>query len=203
MCWRGRSVYKRRQIGKILSTTVFVLGVLFFVLVVDGLVFCGMKYVFHLDFSQEYRQVEEIGQLRFWKRGDKKVYIRYPFGLRPIEMREDVPEEEKPALSWLDMGVCDVADSGELTAWYDWKEDTVFIGTAQGEIQKTFDAVYDVEKLAFSPDGRYLLVYEIDYRGEITDDEYCYYRVIDLEDGAQYTIYSGYREWFRVYWETD
>lgn len=55
MCWRGRSVYKRRQIEKILSTAVLVLGVLFFMLVVDGLIFCGMKYVFHLDFSQEYR----------------------------------------------------------------------------------------------------------------------------------------------------
>lgn len=150
MCWRGRPVYRRRQIGKILSTAVLVLGVLFFVLVLEGLVFRGMKYVFHLDFSQEYRQVDEIGQLRFWDGWSGKVYIRYPFGLRPIEEREDVLEEEKPAIS---------------------------------------------------PDGRYLLVCEIDYGGEITDDEYCYYRVIDLEDGTQYTVYAGYREWFLVYWE--
>lgn len=201
MCWRGRSVYRRRQNGKILSTVVLVLGVLFFVLVVDSLAFCGMKYVFHLDFSQDYRQVDEIGQLRFWDRWGGKVYIRYPFGLRPIEKREDVPEPEKLAFFWLDAGVYDVTDSGELVAWYDGKEDAVFIGNARGEIQKTFDVVYDVEKLAFSPDGRYLLVYEIDYRGEITDDEYCYYRVIDLEDGVQYTVYGGYREWFLVYWE--
>lgn len=201
MYWRGKSVYRRRQIGKILSTAVLVLGVLFFVLVLDGLVFCGMKYVFHLDFSQEYRQVDEIGQLRFWDGWSGKVYIRYPFGLRTIEKREDVPEPEKSAFFWLDAGVYDVTDSGELVAWYDWKEDAVFIGNARGEIQKTFDVVYDVEKLAFSPDEKYLLVYEIDYRGEITDDEYCYYRVIDLEDGARYTVYSGYREWFLVYWE--
>lgn len=203
MYWRGGPVYKKRQIGKILSTAVLVLGVLFFMLVVDGLIFCGMKYVFHLDFSQEYRQVEEIAQLRFWKSRDEKVYIRYPFGLRPIEKREDVPEEEKPALSWLDTSVCDVADSGGLAAWYDWKEDAVFIGNGKGGIQKTFDVDYDVEKLAFSPEGRYLLVYEIDYRGEITDDEYCYYRVIDLEDGVWYTVYAGYREWFWVYWEEE
>lgn len=49
MCWRGRSVYKRRQIEKILSTTAIVLGVLLFMLVVDGLAFLGMKYVFHLN----------------------------------------------------------------------------------------------------------------------------------------------------------
>ena len=42
-------MYKRRQIEKILSTTAIVLGVLLFMLVVDGLAFLGMKYVFHLD----------------------------------------------------------------------------------------------------------------------------------------------------------
>lgn len=196
-------MYKRRQIGRILSSAVIALGVLLFILVVDGLVFCGMKYVFHLDFSQDYRQVEEIEKLRFWDSWNGKVYIRYPFGLRPVEKREDVPEQEKKAFSWLDTGVYDSADSGDRVAWYDWEEDAVFLGNAGGEIQKTFDVVYDVKKLAFSPDGRYLLVYEIDYRGEITDNEYCYYRVIDLEDGTQYTVYSGYREWFRVYWEED
>ena len=183
MYWRGGPVYKKRQIGKILSTTAIVLGVLFFMLVVDGLIFCGMKYVFHLDFSQEYRQVEEIAQLRFWKSRDEKVYIRYPFGLRPIEKREDVPEEEKPALSWLYTSVCDVADSGGLAAWYDWKEDAVFIGNGKGEIQKTFDVDYDVEKLVFSPEGRYLLVYEAVYAGGIRDDEERYYRVSETEAG--------------------
>lgn len=192
---------KKRRFADILSVVAVALAVLVLVLFVDGLAFLGMKYVFHLDFTQDYRQVEEIGQLRFWDSRSGKVYIRYTFGLRPAEKREDVPEQEKPVLSWLDTGVYDVTDSGESVAWYDWKKDAVFIGNAQGEIQKTFDVVYDVEKLAFSPDERYLLVYEIDYRGEITDDEYCYYRVIDLEDGTRYTVYGGYREWFRVYWE--
>lgn len=203
MYWRGRSVYRRRQIGKILSTAVLVLGVLIFVLVVDGLVFCGMKYVFHLDFTQEYRRVDEIGQLRFWDGWSGKVYIRYPFGLRPIEKREDVPEQEKPAFFWLDTNIYDVADSGGLVAWYDWRESKIFLGSADGEVRESFDVTYDAKKLAFSPDERYLLVYEIDYRGEITDDEYCYYRVIALEDRTQYTVYAGYREWFRVYWEKE
>ncbi len=202
MYWRGGPVYKKRQIGKILSTAVLVLGVLFFMLVVDGLIFCGMKYVFHLDFTQDYRQVDEIGQLRFWDRSGK-VYIRYPFGLRPIEKREDVPEQEKPALFWLDTNIYDVMDSGGLVAWYDWRGSKIFLGSTDGEVRESFDVAYDAKMLAFSPDGRYLLVYEIDYRGEITDDEYCYYRVIDLEDGTWYTVYAGYREWFRVYWEKE
>lgn len=179
---------------------VLVLGVLFFVLIVDGLAFLGMKYVFHLDFTQDYRQVDEIGQLRFWDGWSGKVYIRYPFGLRPIEKREDIPEQEKPAPFWLDTTIYDVADSGGLVAWYDWRESKIFLGSEDGEVKESFDVAYDAKKLAFSPDGRYLLVYEIDYRGEITDDEYCYYCVIALEDGTQYTVYAGYREWFRVYW---
>lgn len=177
------------------------LALLVLVLFADGIVFYGMKYVFHLDFSQDYRQVDEIGQLRFWDSWSEKVFIRYPFGLRPIEKREDVPEKEKPVFTWLETSVYDVTDSGGLVAWYDWKEDAVYFGNAEGEIQKKFCVIYDVEKLAFSPDGRYLLVYEIDYRGEITDDEYCYYRALDLEDGVWHTVYAGYREWFFVYWE--
>ena len=149
MCWRGRPVYKRRQIEKILSTTAIVLGVLLFMLVVDGLAFLGMKYVFHLDFTQDYRHVDEIGQLRFWDSWSGKVYIRYPFGLRPIEKREDVPEQKKPALSWLDTNIYDVMDSGGLVAWYDWRESKIFLGSADGEVRESFDVTYDAKKLAF------------------------------------------------------
>lgn len=186
-----------------LCISAIVLAVLVFVLTVDGLAFMGMKYVFHLDLSQDYRQVKAAGQLRFWSGLDKMVYIRYPFGLRPIEKREDIPLEEKPALTWPDRSVYDVTDSGEMAAWYDWKEDKIFLGNVEGEIQDSYDVLYDCEKVAFSPDGRYLLYYEIEYGGEITDDEYCYYRVIDLGEGTQYTVYSGYREWFLVYWERE
>lgn len=191
---------KRRWKNR-LCISAIALAVMVLVLAVDGLAFLGMKYAFHLDFSQEYRQVEAAGQLRFWSSWSKKVYIRCPFGLRPIEKREDIPLEEKPALTWLDTSVYDVTDSRRTAAWYDWKEDKIFLGNVEGEVQDSYDVLYDCERLAFSPDGRYLLNYEIEYGGEITDDEYCYYRVIDLEDGTQYTVYSGYREWFWVYWE--
>ena len=146
-------MYKRRQISRILSAVVIALGVLFFILLVDGLVFCGMKYVFHLDFSQDYRQVEAVDQIRFWDSWSGKVYERYAFGLRPIGKQESIPAAEEPTLS---------------------------------------------------PDGRYLLFCEIEYGvngGYSTDEEYCYYRVTDLRSGTRYTIYSGYREWFQVYWE--
>ena len=67
---------KKRRFADILCVVAVALGVMVFALIVDGLAFLGMKYVFHLDFSQEYRQVKEISQLRFWKSWDEKVYIR-------------------------------------------------------------------------------------------------------------------------------
>lgn len=69
--------------------------------------------------------MEEIEKLRFWDSWSRKVYIIYPFSLRLIEKREDVPEQEKIVFSWLDTGVCDIADSGGRVAWYDWEEDAV------------------------------------------------------------------------------
>lgn len=146
-------MYKRQRGRTSLSTVVIVLAVLILVLFVDGLAFYGMKYVFHLDFSQDYRQVEAVDQIRFWDSWSGKVYERYAFGLRPIGKQESIPAAEEPTLS---------------------------------------------------PDGRYLLFREIEYGvngGYSTDEEYCYYRVTDLCSETQYTIYSGYREWFQVYWE--
>lgn len=195
---------KKHRWTKGLCASAITLAVLLLVLVVDGIAFWGMKYVFHLDFSQDYRQVEASGQLRFWDWRNEKIYIRYVLGLRPTEKRKDIPSVEKPALSWLDTDVYDVTLSDDRAAWYDRKERRIFLGNVEGEVQESFDLTYEGEELAFSPDGRYLLVYEIEYNfngGYSTDEDYCYYRVIDLEDGTQYTVYSGYREWFQVYWE--
>lgn len=165
-----------------------------------------LKLGMHLDFSQDYRKVEEIEQLRFWDRWSEKVYIRYPLGLRSIEKREEIPAQKQPALFWLETDVYDVTASGDLAAWYDRKENKIFLGSVDGEVWESYETAYEGKKLAFSPDGRYLLVYEIEYGvygGYSTDEEYCYYRVIDLESGAWYTVYSGYREWFLVYWEEE
>ena len=99
MCWQERSVYKRQRNGKIFCTAIIVFAVLVLVLFVDGLAFYGMKYVFHLDFSQEYRQVEAADQIRFWDGRSGKVYKRYTFGLRPIGKQEGIPADEDPTLS--------------------------------------------------------------------------------------------------------
>lgn len=165
-----------------------------------------LRMSLHLNFSQEYRKVQAAEQIRFRDAWSGKVYKRYVLGLKPVGRCEESPEEEKPSVSWLDTSVYDVTASGELVAWYDWEEDGVFLGNAEGEIQKKFDVMYHGEELAFSPDENYLLFYEQQWGwsgGYTTDDEYCYYRVIDLEDGTQYTVYEGYREYWQVYWEED
>ena len=165
-----------------------------------------LRMSLHLNFSQEYRKVQAAEQIRFRDAWSGKVYKRYVLGLKPVGRCEKSPEEEKPLVSWLDTSVYDVTASGELVAWYDWEEAAVFLGNAEGEIQKKFDVMYHGEELAFSPDENYLLFYEQQWGGAggyTTDDEYCYYRVIDLEDGTQYTVYEGYREYWQVYWEED
>ena len=176
-------------------------------IIMAGLLFATfLRMSLHLNFSQEYRKVQVAEQIRFRNAWSGKVYKRYALGLKSVGQCEESPEEEPPPVSWLDTSVYDVTASGELVAWYDWEEDAVFLGNAEGEIRKRIDVMYHGEKLAFSADENYLLFYEEQWNwsgSDMTDDEYCYYRVIDLEDGTQYTIYSAYREYWQVYWEED
>lgn len=108
-----------------LGVAIVAAGVLFLLVFVGGLFFDMMKYAFHLDFSQDYRQVDEIEQLRFWDRRSGKIYERYLFGLRSIGEQEDIPLKERPALSWLDTSIYDVTESGGLVAWYDWETEKI------------------------------------------------------------------------------
>ena len=57
-----------------------------------------------------------------------------------------------------------------------------------------------VEQIVFSPNEKYILYKEIEYGGEMTDDEYCYYKIIDIENQETVTIYQGYREWYDLQW---
>lgn len=205
-------IFQKNKKSVIIKIGLLLVGLPSLFIIIIAIVLAGLLFVaflrisLHLDFSQEYRKVQAAEQIRFRDAWSGKVYKRYVLGLKPVGRREESPEEEKPPISWLDTSVYDVTASGELVAWYDWEEDAVFLGNAEGEIQKKIDVMYHGEELAFSPDENYLLFYEQQWGwsgGYTTDDDYCYYRVIDLEDGTQYTIYSGYREYWQVYWEED
>lgn len=51
-----------------------------------------------------------------------------------------------------------------------------------------------------SPDGSSILYQEIKSRSGMTDDEDCYYRILNLVTNEVTTIYSGYREWLGYIW---
>ncbi|MBD5508348.1 MAG: hypothetical protein HDR05_09965 [Lachnospiraceae bacterium] len=138
------------------------------------LLFPMVKMALHLDFSQEYRKIEGADRIRFRDNWSGKVYGRSFWGLRPVGQKKDEASGGYPE---------NAKDSGLSIEQF---------------------SQYEVKQVELSPDGRYILYCEIAYGvngGYSTDEEYCYYRVIDREDGEQYTIYSGYREWYQVYWE--
>lgn len=198
-----------RKISILLVGLTSLLMIIIAIMMAGFLLVIFLKMSLYLDFSQEYRKVQAAEKIRFRDAWGGEVYRRGIWGLRHVGRCEKSPEEEKPPVSWLDTRVYDVTASGELVAWYnwaDWAEDAIFLGNAEGEIQKRIDVMYHGEKLVFSPDENYLLFYEQQWNrsgSDMTDDEYCYYRVIDLEDGTLYTIYSAYREYWQVYWEED
>lgn len=205
-------IFHKNRKSVIIKISVLLVGLPSLLIVLIAIMIAGLllaaflRMSLHLNFSQEYRKVQAAEQIRFRDAWSGKVYKRYVLGLKPLGRCEESPEEEKPPVSWLDTSVYDVTASGELVAWYDWEEDVVFLGNAEGEIQKRIDVMYHGEELAFSPDENYLLFYEQQWNwsgSDMTDDDYCYYRVIDLADGTQYTIYKAYREYWQVYWEED
>lgn len=207
--------YKRMQKKlRIIKIAGIALPALVLIVVVGGLSFSILRGGLHLDFSQEYRQVDGVEKIRFRENRYHKMYARTFWGLCPVGKNEnsqsklqDVKkaEDEEAGITWLDMDVYDVSETRERIAWYDWEEEKIFLGDLEGERLCSYDMQYDtVERIVFSPDDKYILFYEKEYGvngGYSTDEEYCYYRVIDIETGKQYTIYAGYRQWFEVYWE--
>lgn len=172
MCWRGRCKC-RIAIRKILCAgipSLIVIGV------AGLLLFSIFKTGLHLDFSQEYRKVEDVDKIRFLDKRSGKVYSRSFWGLRSVGRKKDEPSGGYQE---------NVEDSGMSIERF---------------------SQYEVKQITLSPDGRYILYCEIEYDvngGYSTDEEYCYYRAIDRENGEQYTIYSGYRAWYQVYVLTD
>lgn len=214
MCWRVKCRYSsqsnRKRIPRIVLLT---LSILLMAVVVGSLSLFVLRGVLHLDFSQDYRQIEGVDQILFQENWHHKMYTRSFWGLRYTGQEgkeknslEDVEtaENQEAEIKWLDADVYDISKARDYVVWYDAQEDKILSGNIKGEMIGSFDTQYTVEQIALSPDERYILFCEIEYGvngGYSTDEEYCYYWVIDTKDGAQYTIYSGYREWFELYWE--
>ena len=131
-----------------------------------------------LDFSQEYRNIKGIDDVVFRKNDPDKYYARCFWGLKKIEPPD------------------------KFTEW-DGK-----VGVLP-EIDKFIKYVDEhdiwVNQAVVSPDGKYILYSEIifGYRGTgITDDEFCCYRVFEIDPGqiqqAKRSV-DRYHPWYRYY----
>lgn len=130
------------------------------------------KSIFGLDFSQSYRKIKGGDNIVFRQNWGKKLYKRHFWGLGQADKEIEFREHDK--LEQMD------------------------------ELMHYIDSENDITQAIGSPDGRYILYCEIKYnyfKSDMTDDEYCYYRVYDIETGTIVTIYAGYRQWFDLDWQ--
>lgn len=133
------------------------------------------KMSFRLDFSQSYRQIEGVENIVFGYGWKGELLQRKFWGLGKAK---------------------DAAKFNE----HDKEEQQIWIEELKGYIHS--DNI--IVKAVPSPDGKYILYCEIEYnyyKSDMTDDEYCYYRVYQIETGKIVTIYQGYREWYDLDWQ--
>ncbi len=173
------------------------------ILILGGMVFMPLvKYAFKLYPSQAYRKIEDAGQIVFWDRdylNSKSIPYRRGFwGLKSIHgSMEKVTENNDE----YDYSVYDVSESGRQVAYYDNAHSEICLYDTETDDEKCVEKVNNsVEQIVFSPNEKYILYKEIEYGGEMTDDEYCYYKIINIENQETVTIYQGYREWYDLQW---
>lgn len=159
---------KKRKFDIVIS----ILGLLIisvFVWVVYNVVYIA----FPIDLSQEYRKIPGVENIVFHENWGDKYFKRSIWGLKEIDTPVDFRGNEgikAPEVAFL---------------------------------EERFGENLWITQAVTSPDGKYILYCEIQYGykdpdGGMTDDEYCYYRVYNIDTGEVVTIYEGYRKWFEV-----
>jgi len=128
---------------------------------------------FHLDFSQDYRSVEEYENIVFMDPQSKQCFRLCVWGLVRTE-KPDGFEDHR-----------DLVRSSEYQV-----------------LAENTDAE-NIWQVVSSPDGRFILYVErINVgTGVTTDEEEVFYRVYSIDDGTSTTIYSGYRQFMLVDWK--
>lgn len=154
------------------KTILIIVWVIILIPVVVFLIFCA-KMFFYIDLSQDYREIEEVENIIFYSH--EQLYKRSFWGLQSIDEqtrpRERDKEEQKALLE---------------------------------ELKQMIDCENTVDIAISSTDERYILYREIHYnyyKSDMTDDEYCYYRIYDNDTQRIITIYKGYRQWFNLDWK--
>lgn len=130
-----------------------------------------------LDFSQDYLKVQGIEDIVFEKNGQEQFYKRCLWGLKKIGTIQSNHQEQ-----------------------YSESDGSI------DELMNYIDTDYEIRRSIYSPDKKYILYCEIEYdysNSGMTDDEYCYYRVYEIETGKIITIYQAYRGWYYLYWNAE
>ena len=171
------------------------------ILILGGMVFMPLiKYAFKLYPSQAYHKIEDAEQIVFWDSHDFKIipYCRGFWGLKRIH---GPMEKETENTDEYDYKVYAVSESGRWVTYYDSANSEICLYDTETEDEKCVERVDNsVKQIVFSPNEKYILYKEIEYGGEMTDDEYCYYKIMDVENQDTITIYQGYREWYDIQW---
>lgn len=165
-----------------------------------------IKVIFKLYPSQEYRLIEDTEQIIFWEYYGKIAYNRGFFGLKPMKdfKQEDVEKPVEENIAEIYGNVYDISESGRYIAYYDYDSDEICFCDMENSVEKRFKVSENsIDQIEISPNEKNILYRETEYgyHGDgMTGDEYCYYRILDIETGTIITIYQGYQEWYNISW---
>ena len=128
---------------------------------------------FHLDFSQDYRNVEGYENIVFKDPQSNQYFRLCVWGL----VKTEGPDEFEDHLN--------------------------LVTPSEYQLLTENTDAENIWQVVSSPDGRYILYMErINVgSGVTTDEEEVYYRVYSINDGTSITIYSGYRQYLLVDWK--
>ncbi|EOS43071.1 hypothetical protein C809_03966 [Lachnospiraceae bacterium MD335] len=125
-----------------------------------------------LDFSQDYRKIQGIENVVFWRNWDKQCYRRCFWGLQKTD---DTVSEDKAYVS----------------------------DASRDRLRDLVEIEHALQQSVYSPNQDYILYCEIDNdynHSGTTDDEYCYYKVYEMETGKVITVFQGYKNWYNLVW---
>lgn len=128
-----------------------------------------------LYFSQNYRSIQGVENITLEWNGQRYLYKRCFWGLKKIgDSWANHPDTCKQ---------CSESDA------------------SINELKNFISTDNFIRQSIYSPDKKYILYSEIEYRDTgVSDDEYCYYRVYEVETGKIITLYQAYREWYNLSW---
>lgn len=153
---------------------IFIALVIATIVAVQVFVICNL--FLQMDFSQDYRAIAGVENIIFQSNASRDTFYKRCFwGLK----KTDVPAFYEP----------------HNVIVPDWRLEEM-----EGSIGDNRRIVQSV----LSPDGNYILYCEIEYGytdSGLTDDEYCRYKVYNVETEEVTELYGAYREWYNLYWE--